>query len=931
MDIFEQFEQLNKLNEEVEVEDKDIILDSIKSLTRFTDAVGKEIPDFCRFKTIQDDFGISDKELLDLAKDNGYNVFKIKTENNSEFVIAHPDCSEEVIKEAVFDDETPIEVEKVEFKEVSEMIEKQPNIEYKGFTIEHSPMEMYYGDEKQDVDGWYIHSPYYLQSNPNKEKFFLPLFAEDEFGVVQNFKTAEEAKEYIDKWIVTKKGKIKLKGWKKDECHFEILPEYRKEKEESLKESSEEEVVEETKEYKIVKTNSISYKSKHGVAVGKPIKKPIFQVYFRTQDFNPSVNRWMNKGWSLQLTDFETIEDARAYVKKYGKTLKSELDESKINKKVVILHYDKLPVKTWFKTSNATEVSPDEWDYKEEAIEYDYTVLQDNVEDCLFSILSDLEEFSDYSTAELTKFIEDNFNFLMNQRHLYAKILKYFEEEASEEAENSNEVKEGLGEDIEKHDTLNPVLFDGEELKPEIKEAVKKIAQAFIDDLKEDEIKFNLKDIVLLGSNVSYNYTKDSDLDIHLIADSEGFECPKELMDKLYGAYRSIFNKNYPITIKGIPAEIYVELDEPQAKSNGIYSINNGWIKKPVQQDIPDLDQEAFDALFSEWEDRYFDLIGNKEVTEPEFIDTLEESKTENSEYDYYEVYFEKGEDLEYSNDNFSECIRLPKGSECPEEEDVEEFFKENYPEVIKDYHVVGVWDTINDFADDGITLDSFEKIFDYKGPIVASLKESLYDDIDKFITDIYELRKNSIAKDGEFGLGNLVFKEMRNLGYLDNLKELKKQERAKELSLEGLEEDKETTIKKKHSGGEIIFSPKVTNEKELEKPEVKELLDSNNVIKNWKSIIDEILEKNNLAGSTIIDATGRYFGKDEPSKILVIMGSPYNKPYSKDDSASAEVTNKLLEKVAKEIREAMHQEEVIVKFYHKPLFQKGNIKYLDK
>jgi len=170
--------------------------------------------------------------------------------------------------------------------------------------------------------------------------------------------------------------------------------------------------------------------------------------------------------------------------------------------------------------------------------------------------------------------------------------------------------KDGLEEDIEKHDTLNPVLFDGEELKPEVKEAIQKIVDTFIEELKEDEINFNLKDIVLLGSNVSYNYTKDSDLDVHLIVDSNSLQCPKELQDKLYGAYRSIFNKNYDINIKGIPVEIFVELDEPRAKSNGVYSLDNGWVKKPEQTAIPELDKEAFDSLFGEWEERYKKLIG---------------------------------------------------------------------------------------------------------------------------------------------------------------------------------------------------------------------------------------------------------------------------------------------------------------------------------
>lgn len=747
------------------IEDIDLIVDYIETMTHDYNIKGEKIPTFCMFKALNDNFGLTDRDIIDIAKQNDYKVFKLSSNEYFEggLAIANKECTEEQISSEVneFSEEdgeitvTDMFKEKEEdlttktgyAPKMTEKIEKQPNIDYKGFTIEHSPMEMHYGDEKQDIDGWYIHSPYYLQSNSNKEKFFLPLFAEDEFGVVQNFKTAEEAKEYIDKWMVTKKGKTKLKGWKKDECHFEILPEYRKEKEESLKESSEEEVVEETKEYKIVKTNSISYKSKNGVAVGKPIKKPIFQVYFRTQDFNPSVNRWMNRGWSLQLTDFKTLEDARAYVKKYGKELKDEADES-----FARISYEQSQDKQSKKN-------------KKVKIIYGNSPKEAKAHPPIRVTLKQLDDYKDnYSYVEV--------------------------------------VDEGLEEDIEKHEELNPVLFEDNKLKPEIREAMQKVADAFVDDLKEDEISIKVNDIILVGSNCSYNYTKDSDLDIHIIADSKALECPKELVDKLYSAYRSIFNKNYDITIKGIPAEIYVELDTLGAtKSNGIYSImKDEWIKEPVQQDIPDLDQEAFDKLFSEWEDRYFDLVGGQEIEEPEFIDTLEESNTTNPEYDYYEVYCEKGEDLEYSNDNFSLCIKLPRGAKEPEEEDVEAFFKDNYPEVIKDYHVVGVWNTIDDFADDKISLGDFETIYDYKEPIVASLNESLYDDIDKFITDIYDLRKTSIAKDGEYSLGNLVFKEFRNLGYLDNLKELKKQERAKELSLEqlGEAESKETKTRKK-------------------------------------------------------------------------------------------------------------------------------------
>lgn len=195
-------------------------------------------------------------------------------------------------------------------------------------------------------------------------------------------------------------------------------------------------------------------------------------------------------------------------------------------------------------------------------------------------------------------------------------IQKFTEELQPKKAEYSRDAfetesgEEPLEENIEKHDTLNPVLFtEDEELKPEIKDAIEQIVDEFMSSLKDDDIKFDLKDIVLVGSNVSYNYTKDSDLDVHLVADSTNLTCPDNLYPSLYGAYRSIFNKNYDITIKGIPVELYVEIDEIAGVSNGEYSLKTGWIKKPEPRDIPELDEEEFNKEFSKWEKKYLDLI----------------------------------------------------------------------------------------------------------------------------------------------------------------------------------------------------------------------------------------------------------------------------------------------------------------------------------
>ena len=60
------------------------------------------------------------------------------------------------------------------------------------------------------------------------------------------------------------------------------------------------------------------------------------------------------------------------------------------------------------------------------------------------------------------------------------------------------QIIESLEEDIEKHDTLNPLLFEDDELKSEIKEAIEKIVNQFVEDLKTDGVKIEVKDIILL-------------------------------------------------------------------------------------------------------------------------------------------------------------------------------------------------------------------------------------------------------------------------------------------------------------------------------------------------------------------------------------------------------------------------------------------------
>ena len=172
-------------------------------------------------------------------------------------------------------------------------------------------------------------------------------------------------------------------------------------------------------------------------------------------------------------------------------------------------------------------------------------------------------------------------------------------------AKYSGQSQSQVNESIELHTQLNPKLWSvNGQLKPKVHDQILKVADYFIAGLAKDGIKFKLKDIRLVGSNCSYNYTQDSDLDVHLIVDKETLTCPDNLYPLLYSAYRSIFNKNLDIKFYDIPVELYVEVesaDKVQAdvKSNGIYSVlNNKWIKEPAQSDIPSVNKEEFEKLF---------------------------------------------------------------------------------------------------------------------------------------------------------------------------------------------------------------------------------------------------------------------------------------------------------------------------------------------
>jgi len=142
--------------------------------------------------------------------------------------------------------------------------------------------------------------------------------------------------------------------------------------------------------------------------------------------------------------------------------------------------------------------------------------------------------------------------------------------------------------------TLNPLIFDGTEIKPKVREILLKIANYFWDSM---ELDINYQDILLLGSSANYNWTENSDIDLHILVDFNKFSDP-ELIKKYFDSVRSKFNESHDLKIGDNEVELYIQdSNEPNA-SVGIFSIlDNKWIQDPVYEkiEIPDtnIDQEA--------------------------------------------------------------------------------------------------------------------------------------------------------------------------------------------------------------------------------------------------------------------------------------------------------------------------------------------------
>jgi predicted nucleotidyltransferase len=165
------------------------------------------------------------------------------------------------------------------------------------------------------------------------------------------------------------------------------------------------------------------------------------------------------------------------------------------------------------------------------------------------------------------------------------------------------------------HSELNSdIWLKGKNLDPKVRKALLKIAKEFEEFLETPVM--NVKDIIFTGSLANYNYTPQSDIDLHLIADvtsKDGKPC-KFKIEEFFKAKKSLWNEQHDIHIYGYPVEVYVQLADENLVATGIFSVKDDkWVEEPeVTKDHAKLDKYAAKIKAAEMMSMIDKIIGDK-------------------------------------------------------------------------------------------------------------------------------------------------------------------------------------------------------------------------------------------------------------------------------------------------------------------------------
>lgn len=173
---------------------------------------------------------------------------------------------------------------------------------------------------------------------------------------------------------------------------------------------------------------------------------------------------------------------------------------------------------------------------------------------------------------------------------------------------------------------LNPKIWKKEngdyEMRSEVREKLLEIANLFIDSLGVDIL---LTDIIMIGSLVNYNWSKYSDIDLHIVINYNQFpENTRELYMEFFDLKKVVFNQRHNIKLFGYDVECFVQREDETTFSSGIYSIlYDMWVNNPKRMSTKKVDLELVKEKSEQWMRIIDGVVDNISDEDPDEIKTL--------------------------------------------------------------------------------------------------------------------------------------------------------------------------------------------------------------------------------------------------------------------------------------------------------------------
>ena len=147
------------------------------------------------------------------------------------------------------------------------------------------------------------------------------------------------------------------------------------------------------------------------------------------------------------------------------------------------------------------------------------------------------------------------------------------------------------------NDTLNPEIWvDENTIDPEIQKTLIKIVNDYYNEL---DLDIPILDITLTGSLANYNWSKYSDVDLHIIFDANELGENKDMIKDLLDIKTRAWNLKHDIKVKGFDVELYLQPEDQPHHSTGVYSLQNSeWVTEPQIVDV-DLDKETITKKYN--------------------------------------------------------------------------------------------------------------------------------------------------------------------------------------------------------------------------------------------------------------------------------------------------------------------------------------------